>query len=425
MKNNTLFSKNFLFVIIGQIISLFGNQILRYALPLYLLSETGSSTLFGTISACSFIPMLLLFPIGGIITDRVNKRNIMVLLDFATSLLTILFLILESKINMILLVGIMMMLLYGIQGIYQPAVNASVPILVDKKDMMQANSIINVISSLANMLGPVIGGILFSLLGLTPILYISAICFFLSAVIELFISMPFEEKQRTANIFGTAFMDLKKSFQFITKEQPIIWKLSAIYASTCFLLSSLVIISVPVLVTQYLGFPPNTANKLYGYAQGIIAIGSILGGLLAGLLSKKVGPNSMPFLIISCGFSMILGGIGLQVFTSSMVVYLFLVVGCGFLMLLSSFFQIQMMSYVQMLTPKEQIGKVISCVICICMCANPIGTFLYGILFDNIGNHLYFPFYIAPIIILGIVFFLRNTFCDMARQIKNTGASII
>ena len=81
-----LFSKDFTLVVIGQIISLFGNATIRFALPLYLLNLTGSSALYGTVTACAFIPAILLSPVGGIVADRVNKRNIMVILDFFTAL---------------------------------------------------------------------------------------------------------------------------------------------------------------------------------------------------------------------------------------------------------------------------------------------------------------------------------------------------
>lgn len=93
----TQFSKDFILIAIGQIISIFGNQILRYALPLYLLNQTGSSALFGTVMALSFVPMILLFPIGGIIADRLNKRNIMVVLDFSTAILIFLFYVFRGK----------------------------------------------------------------------------------------------------------------------------------------------------------------------------------------------------------------------------------------------------------------------------------------------------------------------------------------
>lgn len=77
MKRN-LFSRDFVLVIIGQIISLFGNATIRFALPLYLLNQTGSSMLYGAVTACAFLPAVLLSPVGGIVADRVNKRNIMV-----------------------------------------------------------------------------------------------------------------------------------------------------------------------------------------------------------------------------------------------------------------------------------------------------------------------------------------------------------
>ena len=87
-----LFTKDFTLVVIGQIISLFGNAAVRFALPLYLLNLTGSSALYGTVTACAFIPSILLSPVGGMIADRVNKRNIMVVLDFLTSALILGFL---------------------------------------------------------------------------------------------------------------------------------------------------------------------------------------------------------------------------------------------------------------------------------------------------------------------------------------------
>ena len=76
--NQKLFSKDFILVVVGQIISLFGNATIRFALPLYLLNLTGSSALYGTVTACAFIPAILLSPVGGIVADRINKRNIMV-----------------------------------------------------------------------------------------------------------------------------------------------------------------------------------------------------------------------------------------------------------------------------------------------------------------------------------------------------------
>ena len=57
---NTLRQRDFIIVLLGQIISLFGNAILRFALPLHLLRATGSAALFGGVSALSFAPMIVL-----------------------------------------------------------------------------------------------------------------------------------------------------------------------------------------------------------------------------------------------------------------------------------------------------------------------------------------------------------------------------
>ena len=62
-----LWTKDFTLVVIGQIISLFGNAAIRFVLPLYLLNRTGSSALYGTVTACAFLPAIILSPVGGIV----------------------------------------------------------------------------------------------------------------------------------------------------------------------------------------------------------------------------------------------------------------------------------------------------------------------------------------------------------------------
>ncbi|MFP3043169.1 MFS transporter [Treponema primitia] len=418
MHKKTIFQRDFILVAIGQIISIFGNQIVRFALPLYLLNKTGSSVLFGTILAVSFIPMLLLFPIGGIIADRLNKRNIMVILDFSTAILIFLFYVLSGKIDIVPLMAVTMIILYGIQGAYQPAVQASVPVLVEMEHIMQGNSVINLISSLGSMVGSVIGGILFSIVGLEPILYVSVGCFFASAVMEIFIHIPFEKRKTTGNIFVTGFNDLKESFVFMFKERPVLWKASLIYAALNLFLTSLILIGFPVLITQHLGFTLNTANRLYGYAQGVLAAGALLGGLLAGVLSKKLKSRASPFLLIGCSLSMLIGGIALQTLKAPMAIYSILVIGGGLLVALSTVFQIQIMTNLQILTPKNLTGKVISCVICICMCTNPLGQFMYGIVFEKIGSSAYLPFYVSGLIMIGISIFTRRVFHGIDQLIE-------
>lgn len=422
-RHTSAFSKDFILMAIGQIISLFGNQILRFALPLYLLNQTGSSALFGTISAISFIPMILLFPIGGIIADRVNKRNIMVILDFSTSALVLLFSVTVNSYNIVPLIAAAMLFLYAIQGAYQPAVQASIPALVNHEHMMAANSIIDMISSLANMLGPVLGGLLYASVGLSPILYISVVCFFASAIMEIFIHIPFQKREHTGSMVASGVRDMKESFHFLVAKKPILLKLAVSYGMISLLLCSLFCIALPVLFTQNLGFSEDVANTLYGYSQGVIAIGSVLGGLLAGILSRRLKAHTISYNIIGCALCTLVGGIALKVLPSAMGIFSVLTISCSLLMVLSALFQIQMMSYVQILTPDDLIGKVISCIICICMCSNPIGQFIYGIIFEHIGEYSYLPFCFAAIIVIIIGLFSRKLFAAVENELKQSQTS--
>jgi len=151
---NKLFKRDFTMVVVGQIISLFGSAILRFALPLYLLRETDSSSLFGAVTACSFIPMVIFSLFGGVIADRKNKRNIMVVLDFTTAAVILIFSFALGKISLVPLMIAVLMILYGISGIYQPAVQESIPLIAEKQFLMQGNAVINMVSTLAGLLGP-------------------------------------------------------------------------------------------------------------------------------------------------------------------------------------------------------------------------------------------------------------------------------
>lgn len=393
-----MLEKNFLLIVIGQIISLFGNAILRFALPLYLLNETDSAMLFGLVSACSFIPMILLSPVGGMIADRVNKRNIMVILDFFTAFITLLFTLYFNLFNLTVVILIMLTLLYGIQAAYQPAVQASIPLLMSKENLIKGNATINLISSLASLMGPIAGGAIFGLFGLYPILYISIPCFIFSAIMELFIQIPYRRRTAQASIMKTFKMDLKESLNFIRNEKPVIWKLSIAAASVNLFFSSLINIALPVIITQSLGFSVTVGNQLYGYAQGALAAGSLLGGLMAGILSKKVKPQRQYLLLIFTSLSLLPIATVLFFVPPAMIIYYVIIICCFFMITLSSLLSIIMISYMQMLTPEHMLGKITSCVMCICMCSQPVGQAVYGFLIEHFKNQLSFIFLLAFII---------------------------
>lgn len=405
-----LFSKNFTLVVIGQIISLFGNAALRFALPLYLLNQTGSSGIYGAVTACAFIPMILLSPVGGIIADRVNKRNIMVALDFSTAALMGVFLLLMGRMNLILLLVITLMLLYGIAGAYQPSVQSSVPMLVSPQHFMQANSVINTISSFSSLIGPVLGGILYGAYGLVPVLVLCAACFAVSAVMEIFIQMPSARPDRSIPFLRAAKADIAESLLFIRKERPSIFKSMLVVCAINLFLSAVLIVGLPYLITEVLNFSPVRANQLCGFAQGAMAAGGLTGGICAGIFAKRLSIQKVGNLLIYCAAGLFPMAAALLFISSDFVLYLIITVCCFVMMIFSTVFTVQMLSFVQAETPQHMIGKVISVIITGSMCAQPLGNLFYGLLFEVFAGAEYVVLLTAGLISLLIALLTRNIF---------------
>ena len=408
--NQKLFSKDFTLVVIGQIISLFGNAAIRFALPLYLLNLTGSSALYGTVTACAFIPAILLSPVGGIVADRVNKRNVMVILDFFTAAVIVTFSLLMNEVNLILLLTVTMMLLYGIAGAYQPSVQASIPALVNQQSFMAANSIINTISSFSSLMGPVLGGILYSTYGLKPVLWVCMTCFTLSAIMEIFIKIPFQKQTSNGGILTTAKKDFAESIHFIQKEKPVIGKGLLVVCGINLFLSAMIIVALPYLVTEVLHLEASWANQLYGFAEGALAAGGLTGGILSGIFANKLVIQKSGRLIIVCAICVFPISTALILFSSGIINYIIITICCFAIMVFSTIFTVQMMSFIQTETPQNLIGKIIAVILTVSMCAQPLGNALYGILFEICKGFEYAVVLFSGIVSLTIAVKARNIF---------------
>lgn len=389
--NQKLFSRDFTLVVIGQIISLFGNATIRFVLPLYLLNLTGSSALYGTVTACAFIPPVLLSPVGGIIADRVNKRNIMVVLDFFTSAVILVFSFLMNGTDIVLLTAITLMLLYGIAGAYQPSVQASIPALVHEEQFMKANSVINTVSSFSSLIGPTLGGVLYSAYGLRPILYVCAVCFFLSAVMEIFIHIPFQRQESGGSMLKTAAADFSESARFIRKEKPVIGKAVLVVCGINLFLSAMIIVALPYLVTEVLDLESGISNTLYGFSQGALATGGLTGGICAGIFSRRLSFQKAGNLLILCAVCVFPMGASLLLISSAVANYIVITVCCFAIMLFSSIFTVQIMSFIQAETPQNLVGKVIAVSLTLSMCSQPLGNAFYGIFFELCSHAEYVP----------------------------------
>ena len=406
MKNTQIFKRDFTMVVIGQIISLFGDAILRFALPLYLLRETDSSSLFGAVTACSFIPMVIFSFLGGVIADRVNKRNIMVALDFFTAIIIVVFYFALGQIPLVPLMIVMLMLLYGISGAYQPSVQASIPLLVDYEALAKGNAIINMVSTLSNLLGPAIGGVLFGAFGLTPILVISIVCFIISAIMEIFIHIPYQKRDKGKGIFATVRNDLIESFYFVKREKPIFLSVVGILAIFNLVLSAAMIVGIPVMVVQVLGM----SDADLGIAQGALGLGGLIGGLLAGTSTQKLKIRYNYIYLLICSSTALIMGISLMSAIPTSIGFWLITIMSFVTMCVSTMFTISIFTVVQQQTPIHLLGKVMATIIAVSSCFQPIGQAIYGELFENLETISWVIMVGAAIVSFGVSILSKRIF---------------
>lgn len=408
-EKSTLFKRDFTLVVIGQIISLFGNAILRFALPLYLLRETGSSALFGMVTACSFAPMVVLSMIGGVLADRVNKRNIMVGLDFCTAVLILIFYLTLGKLPTVPLFIIVLMLLYGISGTYQPSVQASIPLLVSSEKLMAGNAVINQVNTLSGLLGPVIGGIMFGMWGIYPILVLSIVCFTFSAVMEIFIHIPHEKRIRESGILTVVGNDLKESYQFVKTEKPFFFSVVFLISIFNLILSSVMIVGTPILITQVL----KMSDTMYGFTQGALALGGLCGGILTAAIAEKLKLKNSYILLLVCAASVALMGISLMFHIPAILSYWVITLMSFAAMGASTLFVVQIYTMVQEQTPPQLVGKIMAALISIAMCGQPIGQAIYGVLFDIFESRTWIVLIVAAVAAFLIALYSKKIFSQL------------
>ena len=373
-----LFRRDFTLVVLGQIISLFGNAILRFALPLYLLRQTESPALFGAVGAAAFIPAVLCAPIGGVVADRVNKRNIMVILDFSTAGLILLFTLLLGRAPLVPLMVASLMLLYGIAGAYQPSVQASIPLLARPEQLTSANAVINMVQTLSALLGPVIGGVLFGTFGLRPILWVGMACFFLSAVMELFIRIPHSPRAAAGGVLSTVRRDLGESWRFIRRERPVFLSVMLVLALFNLVLSAALVVGIPVAVVQTLGM----SDSRLGVTQGAMGLGGLFGGVLAALLGPRLRLRRGGAVLLAASLTAAGMGAALLPGVPPSLGWWGVTAMSFAIMVLSTLLVVVLSAAVQGQTPPELLGKVMAFIMAVSNCAAPLGQAVYGALFE-------------------------------------------
>ena len=374
-----LWSRDFSLLVFGQIVSIFGNMVLTFALPLYVLYISNSPALFGFVLSVSNIPLLLMSPVGGFIADRFKKQKVMFWLDVATTALIVAYIVASGFLAAVVpIVIVKLMALNGIQAVYMSSVQAAIPSLVPASKIVSANSAVQLVNAFSNMAGMAIAGVLFARFGLMPILVVSALCFSLTALMDLLIRIPFKKQESSGSVLKTVKSDAYSAVRFIFREKPVIAHAAAVGFMLSATLVSMLMIGIPVLITKHL----DMGMEYVGITQSIMMGGSMLGGILAGVLGSRLKIENIYLFLLSSGLAIAPVGFMLHTGAPAFAVYLVITISVAVSMSLTMPANILLVSYVQTETPPEQVGKVMSIIVVLPFLANALGQLAYGALFE-------------------------------------------
>lgn len=393
-----LFTRNFTFLILGQVFSLAGNYTLKFALSMYVLEQTGSAAVFAGLLSAAMLPTILLSPFGGMLADRANRRSIMVALDFLSGSAVLLTGLLFSVVPTIPLTGALLVALSILGAFESPTVQACVPQMHTGDNLLKGNAVVNQVAALAALVTPFTGSLFYTAFGIRPVLLAAAGCFFLTAFLECFIRLDFRKPDQKQTIGQIIREDLGDSIRFLGKEQPNVLKLLLFAALASFFAVGLITVGFPFLVRTVLGLPA----QLYGAAESAMGIAAVLGSLSVGVLAQRLPLRRLHWLIVALGACLLPAGAAFLLPIGSLGRYGVLVLMCCAGQFACCVFSIFALSAIQARTPQHMLGKIMACTSTISLCAQPLGQLVYGFLFDAFASRVSLVLLATGIALCGI-----------------------
>lgn len=393
-----LFTRNFTFLILGQVFSLAGNYTLKFALSMYVLEQTGSAAVFAGLLSAAMLPTILLSPFGGMLADRANRRSIMVALDFLSGSAVLLTGLLFPVVPTIPLTGALLVALSILGAFESPTVQACVPQMHTGDNLLKGNAVVNQVAALAALVTPFTGSLFYTAFGIRPVLLTAAGCFFLTAFLECFIRLDFRRPDQKQTIGQIVREDLGDSIRFLGKEQPNVLKLLLFAALASFFAVGLITVGFPFLVRTVLGL----SAQLYGAAESAMGIAAVLGSLSVGVLAQRLPLRRLHWLIVALGACLLPAGAAFLLPIGSLGRYGVLVLMCCAGQFACCVFSIFALSAIQARTPQHMLGKIMACTSTISLCAQPLGQLVYGFLFDAFASRVSLVLLATGIALCGI-----------------------
>lgn len=361
-----LWNKNFFLLWQGQLVSVFGDALYSMALGLWVLQETGSTAIMGSIMALVTIPRISLGPFAGVIVDRSNRKQLIILGDVirGIGMLFIAFAAINGflEIWMVMLMGIIM----GIcSSFFNPSIQSVLPELVPKDELIKANSSYQMATTGADIIGQSIGGFLYTIIGAPIMFLINGLSYLFSALSEGFISIPKIEKK---NIHITFKEDFMEGIRFILGLKGLVRTLIMAFFIN-FLGGMIRVLIIPWFLSE-----PSLGMTKYGIFNGFQSIGLLMGTLILSFVTIKV-KHKYKIYILSILTYMTLRGLGAFI-NNFIFIVLFFTIGNTLMFTFNTIAN----STIMLLTPSDKRGKVFATIGTLAMAISPVGNFVGGLL---------------------------------------------
>jgi len=274
--------RTFLIIWSGQLCSMIGSGLIGFALAVWIFEQTGQATPFALTALFSTLPRILLSPIAGAISDRWNRKRIMLISDSLSGLITLVTAVLlltgSMEVWMIYVISFFGSVFASFQ---QPAYSASIVMLVPKDQLTRANSMVQMGQAIETILTPLLAGALFGTVGMLGIIIIDAVTYLFALATIIFVRIPQPEKVEGSNTGQIAILrDIGFGWQYLSERRGLLGLL-LYYAVVNFFLNLTGVMIGPLVLSF------GSVTQM-GAAQTVMGAGMLLGSLL---LSIWGGPK--------------------------------------------------------------------------------------------------------------------------------------
>ena len=366
--NNRL--KDFLILWSTQSLSQLGSSLTGYALTLWLYGKTGSALSTAALTICSYAPYVLMSIFAGALTDRFDKKKLMLLCDSFAAVCTVVTLVLYRAGTLAVWHLYLLNVLSGLMNtVQQPASSVAMTLIIPPEDYQKTSGLRSLSRSLISIMNPLIATALYSFAGLELVIAVDLGSFVIAFLaLLLLVRIP-----RQANQSSESVLKLAKGGLAFLKRNPMILTLILFMAGI-----NLIASAVDATLPGYVLPNPRGGTQVLGYVTSCSGVAMIFGSLLVSVLPKP--KNRVRVVYLTMLFSMGTDNFLFAFSRNPWVWYAGQIVGWILVPVMDANLDVVMRTAI----PVELQGRVYACRNTFQFFTIPIGLFLGGFLVDQV-----------------------------------------